>query len=96
MTSKRRQHTGAFKAKVAIEALKGEQTLNEIAQSCQLHPVQVAQWKKILQEGASKLFEREGKRSEQEHLDKEDDLLRELGRLQMEVNFLKKKLKMFP
>jgi transposase-like protein len=96
MTSKRRLHSGAFKAKVALEAMKGEQTLNEIAQSCQIHPVQVAQWKKILQEGAPKLFEREGKKSDQEHQAKEDEFLRELGRLQMEVNFLKKKLKIFP
>ena len=92
MKSKRRTHAAAFKAKVALEALKEEQTLNQIGQNYEVHPVQVAKWRKALLEGAPSLFERGAKGAEKEQLEKEDDALRELGRLQMEVAFLKKKL----
>lgn len=96
MTSTRRTHTPAFKAKVAMEALKEEQTLNQIGQAYDLHPVQVAQWRKTLQEGAPSLFERGLKAADKGRQSKEDDALRELGRLQMEVAYLKKKLQRCP
>lgn len=96
MMGKRRIHAAAFKAKVAVEAIKGERTLNEIAKACEVHPVQVAQWRKALLEGAARLFERGLKRGERDHEAREDELLREVGRLQVEVNFLKKKLEKFP
>src|SRR5271170_2427254 len=58
MATKRRIHSAAFKAKVALEALKGERTLNEIGKTYEVHPLQVSAWKKALLEGASTLFER--------------------------------------
>lgn len=96
MKGTRRNHAAAFKAKVALEALKGEQTLNEIAKGCEVHPVQVAQWRKVLLDGAATLFERGPKSAERRQQAREDELLRELGRLQVEVVFLKKKLERFP
>lgn len=96
MTGKRRIHTAAFKAKVAVEAIKGEQTLNEIGKACEVHPVQVAQWRKALLEGAATLFERGAKLGDKALQAREDELLREVGRLQVEVSFLKKKLAKFP
>ena len=92
MKSTRRTHSPVFKAKVALEALKGEQTLNEIAQAHEVHPVQVTQWRKSLQDGAPTLFERGTKSEDKQRQSHEDEVLRELGRLQMEVAFLKKKL----
>lgn len=96
MKGTRRTHSAAFKAKVALEALKGEQTLNQIAQACEVHPVQVAQWRKLLLDGASAVFERGPKSEERRQQAREDELLREVGRLQLEVVFLKKKLQRFP
>jgi transposase len=47
MTVQRRQHSGAFKAKVALEAIRGERTVNEIAADYGVHPVQITQWKRV-------------------------------------------------
>ena len=59
-TKKRKVHLPEFKAKVGLEALRGVKTINEIAQDHGVHPVQVSQWKKEIQEQAKSLFE--GKR----------------------------------
>ena len=56
--SKRKQYKPEFKAKVALEALKGEQTVSELASRFGVHPTMIHQWKKALLEGASELFER--------------------------------------
>ena len=52
MSSKRRQHSGEFKAKVALAAIRGEKTVNELATEYGGHPVQITQWKRVLQEEA--------------------------------------------
>jgi transposase-like protein len=62
-TKKRKVHLPEFKAKVGLEALRGVKTINEIAQDYGVHPVQVSQWKKEIQEQAKSLFE--GKRGPQ-------------------------------
>ena len=59
----RRNHGAVFKAKVALEAIKGEQTLVELAERFQVHPNQITEWKKQLLERASEIFDKE-KRSE--------------------------------
>lgn len=87
----RNLRTAAFKQKVAIEALKGERTINEIAKEFGVHPVQVSQWKKELVEGAELLF---GKRK-RKNLDTEVEkaaLERKVGQLTIEIDWLKKKL----
>src|SRR5262245_31545805 len=65
MTGKRKRHSAAFKAKVALEAAKQTRTVAELATDFQVHPVQISQWKKQLLDGAESLF-RDGRGSEQE------------------------------
>jgi len=81
----RRNHTAVFKAKVALEAIKGEQSLIELAERFQVHPNQITEWKKHLLEKASEVFEK-GKRSSIEPDVKE--LHAKIGRLAMENDFL--------
>jgi len=81
----RRNHTALFKAKVALEAVKGEQSLIELAERFQVHPNQITEWKKHLLEKASEVFEK-GKRSPVEPDVKE--LHAKIGRLTMENDFL--------
>ena len=65
MTGKRKRHSAAFKAKVALEAAKQTRTVAELAKVYQVHPVQISQWKKQLLDGAESLF-RDGRRREHE------------------------------
>ena len=88
---KRKVHRPEYKAKVGLEALKGVKTINEIGQEHGVHPVQVGQWKKAIQEHASSLFEgKRGPKSVVEHQEPER-LYSEIGRLKMELDWLKKK-----
>lgn len=61
--SKRRNHGAAFKARVALEALKGEKTAAELAAAFGAHPTMIHQWKKALLEGAQDIFQRGGKKT---------------------------------
>jgi len=90
-TIKRNNFTSEFKAKVAIEAIRGVQTVNEIGQERGVHPTQVGKWKKSLQEQASTLFN--GKRGPKraDPSSSPDRLYAEIGRLKMELDWLKKK-----
>ena len=91
-TKKRNTPTPEFKAKVGLEALRGVKTINSIGQEFGVHPVQVGLWKKEIQERASTLFEgKRGPKPVAEH--KEPDLLySEIGKLKMELDWLKKSL----
>ena len=90
--SKRRTHSPEFKAKVAMEAISGRKTIQEIAADHAIHPIQVSQWKKQLLEGASELFIRGRKDKDKEDSQaKESELFQQIGRLQMELESLKKK-----
>ncbi len=64
--SKRRTHSPEFKARVAMEAISGRKTIQEIAADHAIHPIQVSQWKKLLLEGASDLFTRGKKTKDKE------------------------------
>ena len=88
---KRRIHSAQFKAKVAMEALRGAQTLSEIGQRYEVHPVVVSQWKKEVTEHAATLFE--GKRGPKKAAAGAgvERLYEEIGRLKMELDWLKKK-----
>jgi transposase len=87
---KRKVHSAEFKAKVGMEAVRGLKTLNEIGQQYGVHPVLVGQWKKEIVEGAATLFE--GKRGPKPAAHAgEDRLYGEIGRLKMELDWLKKK-----
>lgn len=88
---KRKVHTPEFKAKVGLEALKGVKTINEIGQEYSVHPVQVGQWKKAIQDDAKRLFEgKRGPKPVAEHREPER-LYSEIGKLKMELDWLKKK-----
>ena len=90
--SKRRTHRPEFKARVAMEAISGRKTIQEIAADHAIHPIQVSQWKRQLLDGASELFTK-GKKSMDtgESQAKEAELFQQIGRLQMELEWVKKK-----
>jgi len=81
----RRNHGAVFKAKVALEAIKGDQTLVELSERFQVHPNQIGEWKKLLMEKASEIFDK-GRPSEKEPNIKE--LHAKIGQLAMENDFL--------
>ncbi len=84
----RRKHSGAFKAKVAVEAIQGVKTVPEIARRHEVHPSQVNTWRKQALEGLPSVFETE----ERENTDKLlASLYEQVGRLQVELQWLKKK-----
>jgi transposase len=79
------------KSRVAIEALRGEKTANEIAGQFHVHPNMIAKWKAELLKGSTIVFSKEKSSSEEEKDRQIDELYRQLGKLQMQNNFLKKK-----
>ena len=79
--SKRRNHDAGFKARVALEALKGERTVTELASAYGVHPTMVHQWKKALLEGAAGVFERGGKVASDVDEDTVRDLHAKIGEL---------------
>jgi transposase-like protein len=80
----RRNHGAAFKAKVAVEAVKGEQTLSELAQRFQIHPNQITTWKKQLLGRAPEVFDKDKKHQEPDT----KELHAKIGKLTMENDFL--------
>jgi transposase len=89
----RKRYDKDFKAKIAIEAMKGDKTLQEISKRYEVHPNLVAQWKKQLIDLAAQLFEKAGKENTAavDAARKADELYRQIGQLQVENDFLKKK-----
>jgi transposase len=91
--SKRKQHSPEFKAKVALEALKGEATVSELASRFGVHPTMIHQWKRSLLDGASGVFERGGKRTPEIDAEQIKDLHAKIGELAVANDFLSRKLK---
>ena len=90
MTTSRRQHSGEFKAKVVLEALRGERTINEIAGEYGVHPLQITQWKKVALEGLPTLLSsRRGTKSKEEEALKAS-FYQQIGQLKVELDWLKK------
>jgi transposase-like protein len=88
--SKRKRYTGAFKAKVGLEALMGVKTVGQIAREYQVHPVQVTQWKGVIRDHLPELFEP----SRPEGEDSQEligQLHEKIGQLTVEADWLKKK-----
>jgi transposase len=83
----RRNHAPVFKAKVALEALKGEQTLVELAERYQVHPNQITEWKKQLLEHAPDIFSKNGKTEQGPNVNVKE-LHAKIGQLSMENDFL--------
>ena len=91
MSKKRTKHSPEFKAKVALAALKNEETISELATRYGVHPNMISNWKKALLERAAEVFET-GNQSQKQSEAKIDDLHRLIGKLQVERDFLSKKL----
>ena len=92
---RRRKTYGAeFKARVALEALKEQKTISEIASLYEVHPVMVGQWKKQAREGLTELFSTGRVRSEQDEEDLRGRLYQEIGELKVELDWLKKKFRL--
>ena len=91
MGQKRKRHSAEFKAKVALEAIKELKTRNQLATEFDVHPVQISNWKKELLQNVSSIFSNKQARTEAEHEDEKSRLYEQIGRLQMELDWLKKK-----
>lgn len=88
---KRKVYSGEFKAKVALEVLKGQRTVNEIAAAHEIHPGQALQWKRQAMEVLPEAMSDRRKRIEREGDAREEELYAQIGRLRMELEWLKKK-----
>src|SRR5712671_6299055 len=92
MSQKRRQHSGEFKARVALAAIRGEKTVKELASEYGVHPVQISQWKRAVQDEVPRIFSsRRGRRAKEEE-ELKATLYQQIGQLQVEGDWLKKKL----
>ncbi len=95
MARKRRKHSAQFKFKVALVATKGHRTINEIASEYNLHPNQVSNWKKQLMTEGPVVFNSNTVRRLQDQESRETELYEQIGRLKMELEWLKKKASPF-
>ena len=91
--SKRKQHRPEFKAKGAVEALKGEATVSELASRFGVHPTMIHQWKRALLEGASGVFERGSRKTPGPDEEQIKDLHAKIGELAVANDFLERKLR---
>ncbi len=87
----RKSHDGAFKARVALEAVKGEKTIAQIATEYGVHPNQIRQWRQKLLEELPQVFSDRRKTSEKDGEALQEELYRQIGQLKVEVDWLKKK-----
>lgn len=92
MGTKRKQHSSEFKFKVALEAAKEQKTLSQLGSEYELHPTQISEWKRQLLSGGANVFSKGESKSEQEQSKAEMELYEQIGRLKMELEWLKKKV----
>jgi transposase-like protein len=95
MGKQRRQYNEQFKFEVGLEAAKGLRTVNEIAGAYQVHPNQVSSWKKRLLEEGAEVYRREKEGGRSAAAKQEAELYEQIGRLKMEIEWLKKKATRF-
>ena len=97
MSKKARNHSAQFKFRVALEAMREMQTTSQIAGEYEVHPSLVRKWKKRLQDEGTSIFANPAsqKRQEQEQTIRETELYEQIGRLKMELEWLKKKAAQF-
>ena len=87
----RKRHSAALKAKVALAAIRGERTVNELAGLYQVHPSQIAAWKKRALVGIAELFADGRGKARQDEETLKAQLYQQIGQLKVELDFLKKK-----
>lgn len=90
MTKKRKQYKAEFKFQMALEAAKGLKTINQLASEHDLHPNQLSQWKRHLLEEGGVIFSKGSSQPQQAAAKVEAELYEQIGRLKMEVEWLKK------
>jgi transposase-like protein len=92
MTQTRRKFTPEFKTKVVLEALSERLSLKELAQKHELHPTQIAQWKREFLDKASEVFSKgeKAQKTEQDYQQESEELYKTIGQLKVEVDWLKK------
>ena len=86
-----RKHEAAFKAKVALEAIKGEKTISQLSSECGVHPNQIRAWRDRTLKALPGIFSRGADRKEKDHEAFEEELYRQIGQLRVENEWLKKK-----
>ena len=91
MSKKRKKYSPEFKAKVALAAVKNEMTTAELAARFVVHPTMIASWKRSLLEGAADIFDK-AQKSRKQSEEQIDELYRQIGKLQVERDFLSRKL----
>jgi transposase-like protein len=93
MSVKRQTYSAEFKSKVALEAIKEERTINEIASSYSIHPQLVKQWKKLAQDNIAVVFTDKRSKMSKEKDDEalKEQLYQQIGQLKVELDWLKKK-----
>ena len=92
MKGKRKQHTAAFKAQVALAAVRGDKTVNELASQYGVHPTLIHAWKKQLLAGADQVFQNGSRAASTDAGAQQAELFEQIGRLKMELEWLKKKV----
>ena len=95
MGSTRKRSNASFKAKVALEAIKGERTIAEISSESGVHPNQISKWKKQALEELPDIFSGGRKKRERSTEDLESELYKQIGQLKVELDWLKKKSSLF-
>ena len=87
----RKKFSNTFKAKVALEALKGDKATNELASEYEIHVTQLNAWKKALNQGANEIFSNKKERDEKTAEEEKSRLVDQIGRLKIELDWVKKK-----
>src|SRR3954454_25098193 len=96
MARKRKAHPAAFKAQLALAALKGDKTVNELASQHGVHPTLIHAWKKQLLGSAEELFSGPGKGAATDHEAVQAQLYEKIGRLEMELDWVEKQVPLPP
>ncbi len=91
MTTQRKRYSAEFKARVALEVLKGQRTVNEIASDYGVHPTQLTAWKKQILEELPQIFSDKRVKANKEQEALQDRLYQQIGQLKVELDWLKKK-----
>lgn len=91
MGKQRQKHSDSFKAKVALDAIKGVKTLAQLSSEYRVHQSQICSWKKLLLSNAAGIFASDNHRKSKSEEELTAPLYEQIGRLQMDLNWLKKK-----
>lgn len=92
MKNGKRQHTAEFKSKAVLEMLRGELTVSELAGKYEIHPTQLHKWKKHLLCSMAEIFGQKREKVEKDDEELKAELYRQIGKLKVEVDWLKKKV----